>query len=119
MRSALYDRTEAQQKAKFDFSYDYEVINLLGETLFDVGKQQLRQRQDAAARVMFNQAIEAFQRTLEIDPENVTAHYNMQLLYAQLGDAEKSQRHRELHLRCLQHLAVRPGAGCCVRREPH
>ena len=38
-----------------------------------------------------------FRRVLELDPENVTAHYNLGLIYAQLGDEAKAEAHRQLH----------------------
>ena len=47
--------------------------------------------------LLLGEAAEWFQRTLALDPENVTAHYNLQLLYAALGDAARSQYHRQLH----------------------
>jgi tetratricopeptide (TPR) repeat protein len=99
LRSVLSDRTEVMRSTKFDFSYDYEVINLLGQTLFDVGRQQSRQGREDEAGVAFGQAVDAFNRTLEIDPENVTAHHNLQLLYAEVGETEKSREHERLHLR--------------------
>ena len=81
----------------FDFSLDYEVLNQLGGTLFDRARQFRGEarRQDREALLL--QAVDVFQRTLEIDSENVTAHYNLQLLYQQLGQNEKSQEHRALH----------------------
>ncbi len=99
LKSALYDQTETQRKANFDFSKDYEVINLLGETLFDVGKQEARQGHDEQATRAYQQAIDAFNETLKIDSENVTAHYNLQLLYARMGDAAKAKEHELLHAR--------------------
>ena len=44
-------------------------------------------------------AIGQFQRTLQLDAEDVTAHYNLQLLYAELGETELSKQHEELHRR--------------------
>ena len=85
--------------ARFDFSYDYEVINLLGQTLFDLGRLRARQGQNDEARQAWQEAVDSFQRTLALDSENVNAHHNLQLLYAELGDAEKSREHELLHLR--------------------
>jgi len=99
LRSVLDDRTEDMQKRGFDFSYDYEVVNLLGQTLFDLGRLQARQGREDEARQAWQEAVDTFQRTLAIDSENVTAHHNLQLLYAELGDTEKSREHELLHLR--------------------
>jgi tetratricopeptide (TPR) repeat protein len=38
-------------------------------------------------------AVELFDRTLELDPENAQAHYNLALLYKQLGDRERGDFH--------------------------
>jgi tetratricopeptide (TPR) repeat protein len=99
LRSVLEDRTPDMQKRGFDFSYDYEVINLLGQTLFDLGRLRARQGRSDEARQAWQEAIDVFKRTIAIDSENVTAHHNLQLLYAELGDTEQSREHEELHLR--------------------
>jgi tetratricopeptide (TPR) repeat protein len=99
LRSALEDNTPELRKRGFDFQYDYEVINLLGQTQFDLGRLRARQgrREDAVAA--WRQATDTFQRTLAIDVENVAAHHNLKLLYAELGDGEKAREHERLHLR--------------------
>jgi tetratricopeptide (TPR) repeat protein len=84
----------------FDFSLDFEVINLLGQTLFDRARQirgpdERKAEQEAFLRA----AVEQFKKTLAIDSEDVTAHYNLQLLYTQLGDEKKAAEHRQLHQR--------------------
>ena len=86
-------------RRKFDFSQDYEVVNLLGQTLFDLGEQYTRQRREDEAKSMYEQAIAEFQKTLALDPENVSAHHNLQLLYAELGDDAQAKEHQELHAR--------------------
>ncbi len=99
LRSVLEDRTEDMQRRGFDFSYDIAVINLLGQTLFDLGRMRSRQGRDDEARRTWQEAIGLFQKTLTIDSENVTAHHNLQLLYAELGDAEQAREHERLHQR--------------------
>ena len=83
----------------FDFSLDYEVINLLGLTLSDRANQMIGRERRPARETLLRQAIEQFKNTLAIDSENVTAHYNLQLLYARLGDDQESGRHARLHAR--------------------
>jgi tetratricopeptide (TPR) repeat protein len=99
LRSVVEDVTPEMSERGFDFSLDYEVINLLGLTLFDRANQEFgldrRERRDAILR----QAVEQFKRTLTLDAENVTAHYNLQLLYSRLGDDERAARHQQLHAR--------------------
>jgi hypothetical protein len=38
-----------------------------------------------------------FRKTLAIDSENVTAHYTLSLIYAELGDQAKAAYHRMEH----------------------
>jgi tetratricopeptide (TPR) repeat protein len=98
-RSVLEDKTQTMLDRKFDFSLDYEVINLLGQTLFDLAKQSHGPKRQAQREAYLRQAVEQFEKTLGLDSENVTAHFNLQHLYAQLGDKEKAEKHRENHLR--------------------
>jgi tetratricopeptide (TPR) repeat protein len=99
LRSVLEDRTGDMRARGFDFSYDYEVINLLGQTLFDLGRLRARQGRDDEARTAWQKAVETFQKTLAIDSENVAAHHNLQLLFAELGDAKRAAEHERLHRR--------------------
>jgi tetratricopeptide (TPR) repeat protein len=99
LRSVLEDRTPAMIEKGFDFSLDFEVINLLGQTLFDLGRQRQRQGLTDEARDFWRQAVAQFEKTLTLDSEDVTAHYNLALLYQELGDEAKAEEHRELHLK--------------------
>jgi tetratricopeptide (TPR) repeat protein len=107
LRSVLEDHNETMEKRGFDFSLDLEVINLHGRVLFDLGRQMSRMTQAAGAdssaatqqSEYFQRAIGQFQKTLAIDSEDVTAHYNLQLLYAELGDEAKAAEHGRLHAR--------------------
>lgn len=96
-RSALDDDTQERRDRKFDFSQDYEVRNLLGETLFDRAKQ-LRDKSRAEERTaLLRDAVAQFHKTLALDTENLSAHYNLHLLYLQLGDEAQARKHDELH----------------------
>ncbi len=96
-RSVVADDTPERRRRGFDFGRDYVVLNLLGQTLFDRAKQ-LRGAAHAAAReANLREAVAVFHQVLAIDCENVTAHYNLQLLYTRLGDRAKSQQHARLH----------------------
>jgi hypothetical protein len=48
---------------------------------------------------VLEEAARQFEMTLELDSENVAAHYNLQLIHGQLGNREKSEEHRRLHER--------------------
>ena len=44
-----------------------------------------------------NQAKDWLYKTLAIDPENLTAHYNLALVFTELGDGQAATKHRALH----------------------
>jgi tetratricopeptide (TPR) repeat protein len=99
LRSVLEDSTAEMQSRGFDFSLDIEVINSLGRTLFDLGNLRARQQQTEASERYLREAVEQFQSTLRIDPENVTAHHNLQLLYEHLGNQQLADEHHRWHER--------------------
>ncbi len=105
--------TEECRKREFDFSQDYTLLIELGQTIFErakrergtggTGGQAASGTPEQAAgthtrrEAMLTEALGWFDKALGIDPENVTAHYNAALLYAELGDEAKAQAHRALH----------------------
>ena len=58
-----------------------------------------------------------FKRTLEIDSENVTAHYNLALIYERLGERELAAQHRKLHERYRPDDNARDRAVAIARRR--
>ena len=76
----------------FDFSLDYEVWNELGLTLFDRSKKTASDRERDA---FLDRASAAFERTIQLDPENKDAHYNLWLIAARRGREEDAKRHLE------------------------
>jgi tetratricopeptide (TPR) repeat protein len=98
-RSILEDRYPELDRRGFDFSKDYIVINQLGETIFERAKAERGEARKAAREMFLKQAAEQFQKTLAIDSENATAHYNLALIYAQLGDEQRAAEQRRLHER--------------------
>jgi tetratricopeptide (TPR) repeat protein len=98
-RSVLEDHTAEMQKRGFDFSLDYEVINELGQTLFERAKQERGADAKEERERLLREAVARFQKTLSIDSENVTAHYNLALIYTQLGEKEKAAEEHKLHAR--------------------
>ena len=97
LTSILEDRYPELEKRQLNFSRDYEVINELGQTLFERAKME--RANPAKQREFLEAAVRRFNDTLAIDSENVTAHYNLGLIHAQLGNNEKSAEHRRLHER--------------------
>jgi lipopolysaccharide biosynthesis regulator YciM len=49
--------------------------------------------------VELQDAVAQFQQTLALDGENVAAHYNLGLIFTQLGDAKRAEEHQTLHAR--------------------
>jgi tetratricopeptide (TPR) repeat protein len=81
----------------FDFSRDYRLLNELAQTIYERAKQERGPRRRRQRVELLEKARERFERVLELDPENVTAHYNLKLIYADLGDMEKSAEHSSQH----------------------
>ena len=94
-RSILEDRYPELDRRGFDFSKDYEVINELGQAYFERAKME-RSNPEKQKDFLAHAAAE-FERTLTIDSENLTAHYSLSLIYAQLGDESRAAFHRREH----------------------
>ena len=97
--AALEAASPALTERGFDFSRDYEVLNELGQALFERAKQERGPNRAEARTERLRQAVAAFDRTLAIDGENVTAHYALNLIHGELGDAARAATHRDAHLR--------------------
>jgi tetratricopeptide (TPR) repeat protein len=98
-RSVLETHTPEMVARGFDFSLDYEVINLLGQTLFDQARQVRTEDRKAERDELLRKAAGQFEKTLTLDSEDVPAHYNLSLIYRELGETEKAEGHRKLHAR--------------------
>lgn len=83
----------------FDFSRDYTVRNELGQAQFQRAQQFRSEAQKSQRDTWLWQAIESFKKTLEIDSENATAHYNLERAYRQLGDEDLASFHGRMHLK--------------------
>nr|VFJ64288.1 MAG: Cytochrome c554 and c-prime [Candidatus Kentron sp. FM]VFJ64993.1 MAG: Cytochrome c554 and c-prime [Candidatus Kentron sp. FM]VFK16269.1 MAG: Cytochrome c554 and c-prime [Candidatus Kentron sp. FM] len=92
------DFPEARRR-EFDFSQDYRVRNELGQTLFERAKRERGQARRERRVSFLDRARDQFLHTLELDPENVAAHYNLALIHGQLGDRERAATHRALHMK--------------------
>ncbi len=95
---ALADtRFGSARERGFDFSRDYRMLNELGRTLFERARQERGTTRSDTRLALLEKAKQRFEQVLVLDPENFTAHYNLALVYTQLGDPQAAQRHRELH----------------------
>ena len=88
---------EETRRRGFDFSRDYRLLNELGQTLFERAKQERGPTHSDARRALLWQARDVFLSTLQQDPENVTAHFNLDLIYKQLDESEKAAEHFDLY----------------------
>jgi len=97
---ALVETRFAEARARgFDFSKDVRLLVELGETRFELAKLERGEARGARRAQLLADARATFERALEIDPENVAAHFNLSLIFAQLGDEDRARHHRELHAR--------------------
>jgi tetratricopeptide (TPR) repeat protein len=96
-RSIVAMDTEETRRRGFDFSRDYRLLNELGQTLFERAKQERGAARQDRRRALLAEATGWFDRALALDPENVTAHYNLGLIHGQLGDGPAAERHRALY----------------------
>ncbi len=82
---------------------DYDgAIRSLQETARQYPRDRVDQNQ--LGRILFLQrryadAVAALQKTLDVDPEDVQAHYNLMLCYRGLGQIDKAEREEKLFLR--------------------
>jgi len=83
----------------FDFSYDYRLLNELGQTLFERSKVERGPARAEQRAALLARATAQFERALEIDPENVTAHYNLSLIHRQLENAALAEENFALYLK--------------------
>jgi tetratricopeptide (TPR) repeat protein len=96
-RAVLEERYAELETRGFDFSKDYEVINELGQTYFERGKQE--RANPERYREFLSLAREQFERTLALDSENVAAYYNLALINEALGEKDKAAQYRRMHER--------------------
>ena len=94
-RSLIEDRSQEQIDRGFDFSQDYVLLNALGQTLFE--RSKLERVNESKRNDFLSRAIKRFKETLTFDSENLTAHYNLSLIYAQLDNQNLASKHRLLH----------------------
>ena len=83
----------------YDFSKDYELLATLGVVTYERARQERGETRKAAREERLRRAASWFERTLDYDAEHLAAHYNLSLIYGELGDAELAQHHRDLHAR--------------------
>jgi hypothetical protein len=86
------DSAETRERG-FDFSKDYRVLNELGQTLVERSRSERGTARKAKREEILREAAAYFERALALDPENATSHYNLDLVYRQLGDSKRAAGH--------------------------
>lgn len=89
-RQVLSYRTKETVRRGFDFSRDYFVNNRLGRTIYDLAVQERGAGAAERKKSRWQEAVKVFERTLELDSENVEAHHNLAQLYAILSGVEQA-----------------------------
>ncbi len=78
----------------FDFSKDYEVIDALGSAYYSKARQAKRGSNEWRAAI--EKTIETYRRTLEIDSENIAAHYNLGIAYSEIAAIDDASQTTEI-----------------------
>lgn len=81
----------------FDFAKDYRLLNQLATTIYERAKQERGPARRSAREALLREAEGWFRDALAIDPENVTAHWGLRQIYADLLEQEQAERHAALH----------------------
>src|SRR5207302_659249 len=79
----ILDPANQPRDRKFDFTLDYVVRNRLAQALFK--RAQLEGGDPARREPFLLRAVEQYERTLQLDPEDVDAHYGLKECYSLLG----------------------------------
>ena len=88
---------EVARQREFDFSQDFRVINELAQTLFERARMERGEMRLEARNQLLREAQLWLMKTLQFDPENTTAHYNLGLIHTLLGNGKLADEHRRLH----------------------
>jgi Cytochrome c554 and c-prime len=88
---------EETRRRGFDFAKDYRLLDELGQTLVERSKQERGEARRPARDALLHEAAGWFERALDLDPENLEAHYNLNLIYRLLGDEKQAEKHFKLY----------------------
>jgi tetratricopeptide (TPR) repeat protein len=81
----------------FDFSKDWGLLVELGNTLYERAKQERGPERREAREVLLREAVGYLEQALKYDSEDMAAHYNLMLIYGELGDTARSEAHAAQH----------------------
>jgi len=87
------------RKRQFDFGKDYVALDELGQTLMERAKRERAPERRTERERLLRQAASTFEKTLALDSEDLSAHYNLALIHAELGDEKRAAEERALYAR--------------------
>ena len=96
LRDLLGTRFAEARARGFDFAQDFRARNMLGRTLYERARQERGVTREQRRLALLEEARAEFTAVLMQDPENLTAHFNLALIHAGLGNAERASTHRAL-----------------------
>jgi tetratricopeptide (TPR) repeat protein len=96
LRALLDTRFAEARERGFDFGYDYRARNMLGRTLYERARLERGTSRAERRLALLREAQTEFEQVLTQDPEDLTAHFNLALVYADLGEADRAEQHRLL-----------------------
>jgi tetratricopeptide (TPR) repeat protein len=99
LKDIVETRFAEARKREFDFTKDYVALDELGQTLMERAKQERGAQRSAARDALLRESASWFEKTLELDSEDLAAHYNLGLIYADLGDEKRATEERALYER--------------------
>ena len=92
-----HNRFDQVQIRGFDFSYDTNLLNELGRINYERARKERGSKRRPHRENLLQTSLSWLNKTLDIDPENLAAHYNLGLVHAELGNPEKANYHRQQH----------------------
>jgi tetratricopeptide (TPR) repeat protein len=81
----------------FDFGRDYRMISELGRTLYERARQERGEQRLQTRLALLRRARDRLEQALSLEPEYAASHYNLSLIFTELGLADQAARHRDLH----------------------
>lgn len=87
----LIDPKHQPSERKFNFARDYRILNQLGRTYFKRSRLQQQMNNLPGERQDLLQAVQFYERTLQIEPEDLDAHYGLNQAYSRLSASAPSR----------------------------
>ena len=111
----IVDPAKQPRDRNFDFTKDYVVLARLGQTLFK--RSQFESNGSDEQRKFLLRAIDAYERALAVDPEDLDSHYGLSQCYTRLGqDAPEDAKDEPQPVTADRLLAL--GAAVTNTKEP-